>query len=166
MKSALIILVLAASCLAAPAPPEIIVNNATMECSMFNAGDECTRCEIPDGWVSLGRGTVSCPEGYADISAARNCTPGRNARCCSEGHSGAMGDCGTVIVNDNAKACAFSDDYACQNGIASGWKNASSGSGQCPSGYGWETGPCENQGGCAAPAAMLMALIALTFVKK
>jgi len=157
MKTGLIVLFFAASCLAAPAPPEIIVNNATMECSAFNAGDECTRCEIPEGWTSLGYGTVACPEGYSEISAARNCTPGRNERCCSEGHSGSLGECDGMAVNHNAKQCMFG------NGTApTGWETKPDGTDardwQCPEGYGWAEGGAAGGNACSA-AFLLCALM-------
>jgi hypothetical protein len=158
MKIALIFLFLAASCLAAPAPPEIIVNNATMECSMFNAGDECTRCEIPEGWVSLGFGTGQCPEGYAEVTAARNCTPGKNARCCSEGHSGAMGDCGEMAINRQTKQCMFTNAT-----VPAGWEGKTDGEDgpwQCPEGYAW----VENAGTCPVASIMAPGLLAVTFV--
>jgi hypothetical protein len=40
--------------LAAPLPPEIIINDTTKECSMLIGGDECTDYTPLSGWQSLG----------------------------------------------------------------------------------------------------------------
>lgn len=134
---------------AAPAAPEIIVNNQTMECSDYNAGDECTSCEIPAGWASLGLDVQECPEEYSKVAADRNCTPARNERCCSEGHSGSPGDCDGMAVNHLLKQCMFADGAA-----PAGWETKPDGTDardwQCPEGYGWREEGAQGGGPCAA----------------
>ena len=146
---------------AAPAPYEAIVDNATMECSDFNRGDECYRCEIPEGWSSLGYGS-SCPEGYTQVSAPGECTPSKNSRCCSQGHSGAMGDCGGMIVNYLTEECRFLQQG---EGIPQGWEGMPSGGGswQCPSGYKW---PAEEGGAGICPIAVSLGAVMIFTLKQ
>ncbi len=158
MKAVLALILIAALAAAAPSPPEVIVNNRTMECSPYNAGDECTRCAIPDGWTSLGYGTVECPQGYAETRAPIVCTPAVNERCCSEGHSGANGDCGKMIINRRTKQCVFA------NGTApSGWEGEANGteSWQCPEGYTW----AENTGPCPVPFIVASGALVILLVR-
>ncbi len=137
---------------AAPAPPEVIVNNQTMECSQFNAGDECVNCEIPEGWTSLGYNTRECPAGYTEVDAQRNCSGFRNSRCCSMGHSGALGECAGMAINNLTRQCMF------VNGTAPpGWEMKPEGTDasewQCPEGYAW---PGEGLPGCPCATAFLL----------
>jgi len=159
MKAAMALILIAALAAAAPSPPEIIVNNRTMECSPYNAGDECTRCAIPDGWTSLGYGTVECPQGYAETRAPIVCTPAANERCCSEGHSGSMGACGRMIVNRLGMQCRFLSE---NESTPPGWEGRPGGSEawECPEGYAW----VGNAGACPFPAALIGALAVVTFI--
>jgi len=182
MKPDTLLLVLAAILLchaasAAPAPPEIIVNNATMQCSDFMAGDECVNCEIPQGWTSLGYGVYECPPGYAETTADIICTPGRNEFCCSEGHSGADGNCTDMVVNDLTGQCAFVENApsAQQCVLPPEWQKKPAGSRWlCPSGYSWTNVSCgqgggqaQTSGGFCAPAFLVPVLgIALFVLRK
>ena len=159
MKAAIALILIATLVAAAPSPPEIIVNNRTMECSPYNAGDECTRCAVPDGWAGLGYGTVECPQGYAETRAPIVCTPAANERCCSEGHSGAPGECGRMIVNRLAGQCRFLPE---NESIRPGWEGKADGSEEweCPEGFAW----VENAGPCQFPTAIIGALAAFTFI--
>jgi hypothetical protein len=159
MKAAAALILFIALAAAAPAPPEIIINNLTMECSHYNAGDECTHCAVPEGWASLGYGTVECPKGYAEADAHVVCTPAANARCCSEGHSGAMGGCGRMIVNRLGRQCRFLTE---NEGIPPGWEGVDNGTEpwQCPEGFVW----VENAGACPLPAAFIGALAVFSFI--
>jgi len=136
MKAIAVLLIIAAIACAVPAPPEIIINNATKECSGFSRGDECASCAIPQGWTSLAYGTTECPAGYKEIDAQRNCIPAKNSRCCSAGHSGAPGDCDPMIIDHLAKTCRFLDE---DEDVPSGWeaKTAGEGAWQCPADYKW-----------------------------
>jgi len=149
---------------AAPAPPEMIVNNATMECTQFNGGDECVACEIPEGWTSLGYGTMECPAGYTEVSIERNCTPFRVGRCCSMGHSGGLGDCEDMVVDHALKQCMFVDGP-----VPPGWEGKPEGNEdwdwQCPEGYGWPEEGIPPSACCTAVfilAGLVMALPAFT----
>lgn len=153
------LLFLASLASAVPAPPEFIVNDQTMECAQFNAGDECLSCEVPEGWESLGYGAAECPPGYTEVSPERNCTPFRVARCCSVGHSGGLGDCEDMVVNHALKQCMFVDGP-----VASGWESKPEGMDawewQCPEDYTWS-----EEGGlrtCPCVAVFLLAGIVIT----
>ncbi len=106
---------LAPATLAAPLPPLRVVNHPAQECSEIPfGGDECMDCFPPEGWEVLGVASdVPCPAGYAVVEGVDyDCQPFKNQFCCSEGHSGASGDCQDLVVNDRAKQCAFVDDIA------------------------------------------------------
>jgi hypothetical protein len=153
MRLALFVLFVCAAVWAAPAPPEMIVNNQTMECSYFNAGDECVNCEIPEGWTSLGYGTTECPAGYTEAIVEKTCTPFKVGRCCSMGHSGALGECDDMVVNYLTRQCMFANGT-----VPLGWEGKPEGTDawewQCPEGYGW---PAEGlPGGCPCTAAFLL----------
>lgn len=113
---------------AVPSPMQVIVDNATKECSFFSTGDECTRCEMPEGWTSLGIGSA-CPSGFREVEAQVVCKPLTSQFCCSQGHSGSTGNCTGLMVNDGKKQCAFAT-------AGSGWTNASI----CPADYEWSGG--------------------------
>lgn len=140
---------------AAPAAPEVIVKVATNECADFSRGDECAWCDIPEGWISLGYGTTECPPNYTRADVEIECVRAKTDFCCTEGHSGADGDCDALIINDLNKRCRF------RNGgpVPYGWKEMPAGAGSwlCPDGYVWTDG--EDEGGvCAAIAVPLIVL--------
>ena len=159
---------------AAPAPPEIIVNNATMQCSHFMAGDECTSCGIPQGWTSLGYGVTQCPPGYARVAANVTCGGFMVERCCSEGHSGADGNCSDMVVNDLTRQCAFVENApsAQQCVLPPEWqKKPAGGQWLCPAGYSWTNVSCgqgggqaQTSGGFCAPAFLVPVLGIVLFV--
>ena len=123
--------------LAAPIT-ETILNNATKECALFLAGDECSDCSPPPGWQSVGR--ASCPKNYAIISVGGTCKGFEVSHCCTEGHSGASGDCRNMVRNDFTKECAFVKD-ASNCTLPVGWlkmpNNQTSWDWVCPSAYKW-----------------------------
>jgi len=133
---------------AVPAPLQYMVDNAARECSSFSAGDECTRCTMPQGWKSIGMGP--CPIGYASVEAQRQCSVLKSEFCCTQGHSGGQGDCAGMIVNPLAKECAFTD-----NPPPAGW---SSTKGLCPEGYSWTDG---GAGNACVPAITLLSCVAV-----
>jgi hypothetical protein len=115
-----LLLVPRADGLAAPVPPVIVVNDDTQQCAMMFAGDECTDCFPAEGWESLGP-EGQCPAGYTMIdNVDYTCQHFKVQFCCSEGHSGASGDCQDLVVNDESKQCAFiADIQACT--LPAGW---------------------------------------------
>jgi hypothetical protein len=129
--------------LAAPLPPLRVVNHETRECGQIPfGGDECMDCFPPAGWEVLGiADDVPCPPAYALIGdVSYNCQPFKNQFCCSEGHSGAPGDCQDLVVNDRARQCAFVDNIAdCE--LPRNWSKRSDSveprSWVCPAGYEW-----------------------------
>lgn len=162
MRTIAFMLILASLSLAAPAPPQTIVNDASMECSGHMAGDECFRCRVPDGWRIFGEGLMECPVGYERVEAETDCEPLHNAFCCTDGHSGGMGDCAGLMVNNGARQCVFAEGGACE--APDGWFRAEAGE-MCPSGYAWiGDAPCAGMQQCAFPAAMLAALVASAFI--
>jgi hypothetical protein len=100
------------SLLAAPVPPLRVVNHQTKECGEIFGGDECMDCFPPEGWESLGFSSeVPCPAGYTVVDNVEYTCQGFKVQfCCSEGHSGAPGNCQDLVVNDRKKQCAFVDD--------------------------------------------------------
>lgn len=150
MKLNVYILILAAllqqlTCLvlAAPLPPEIIVNDTSKECAMFFAGDECMDCTPPAGWRSLGYDEeASCPKDYNMVSVRGKCSGFEISFCCTEGHSGASGECRNMVRNDIARECAFVKD-ASNSTLPSGWMKIPDGKTSrewvCPLDYEWTT---------------------------
>ena len=141
--------------LAAPLPPETIVNYTTKECSSFFAGDECSDCSPPPGWERLGPG-AACPAGFAMVSVEGSCWGLQHGFCCMQGHSGAPGNCTRLVKNDVTKECAFVDNLSCS--LPAGWlrrpENASGYEWLCPGDYNWTTVNCTSvnctSGGCAS----------------
>lgn len=136
--SPLIALLLAGVGFAAPAPPELGVNDTTKQCAEFFPGDECMACSLPEGWRGAGFG--ACPRGYTEGIVKPICQAHRNVFCCTKGHSGAPGDCDDIVFNAQEEACAFvSDIDTCQR-LPKGWQRASPDDFQeqvCPYEYHW-----------------------------
>ncbi len=129
--------------MAAPLPLQMIVNNDTMQCARSLPGDECMDCTPPEGWKILGL-YGSCPENYTLVTVRGNCQGFKNERCCTEGHSGAPGDCRNLVKNDLTKECAFVTNAA-NSTLTAGWTkmpentSSSSSSWVCPLDYTWTT---------------------------
>jgi hypothetical protein len=144
--------------LAAPLPPMRAVNHETRECGQFFGGDECMDCFPPEGWEVLGAAySESCPEGYTEVGDLDyTCQGFRIDRCCTEGHSGAPGDCEHMVVNDKKKQCAFVEDIqACA--LPKGWNKKPETTDLynwvCPENFKWlESLPCEAALGSEAQA--------------
>lgn len=141
--------------LAAPLPPEMIVNYTTKECSSFFSGDECSYCTPPPGWQNLGAG-AACPAGFAQVEAESSCHGLQSGFCCMEGHSGAPGNCSRLVKNEAAKECAFVENLSCR--LPAGWlsrpENVSTYEWLCPLDYSWTSVNCTSvgnmSGGCAS----------------
>lgn len=151
---ALALLLLAALSAAAPLPTQLIENHDLQQCSRFLPGDECMDCTPPQGWTALPEGS-SCPEGYTSVDVRGNCTAFQAGHCCTEGHSGASGDCRNMVINDMTGQCSFAEDGA--NALPAGWErmpaNASPQQWLCPTGYGWTADPATAAGGNASAGA-------------
>jgi hypothetical protein len=102
----------AGTLLAAPLPPLLVANHQTKECGEIFAGDECMDCYPPEGWEVLGDAhQAECPPGYTIVNqVGYSCQPFKVEHCCTEGHSGAPGDCEDLVVNDRTEQCAFVAD--------------------------------------------------------
>lgn len=108
---------------AAPAPPELVVNHETKQCAEFVAGDECVSCSPPAGWEVLGNSwETECPAGYSQVEIVPTCAPHKVTFCCTEGHSGAAGDCADVVINEAAEQCAFVEDINDCPALPEGWE--------------------------------------------
>jgi hypothetical protein len=108
---------------AAPAPPELVVNHETKQCAEFVAGDDCVNCSPPEGWEVLGGwGEVECPEGYTGVEIQAVCQAAKNDFCCTEGYSGAPGDCEDVVISKGAEQCAFVEDINDCPALPEGWE--------------------------------------------
>lgn len=130
---------------AAPLPPSRVTNLETRECGELFAGDECMDCFPLEGWEVLGNAfDVTCPTGYTEVDGIPyRCEPFKVQFCCSEGHSGAPGDCTDLVVNDREKECAFVDEIeTCR--LPSRWKSMPGDleprSWVCPADYEWVEG--------------------------
>jgi len=66
---------------AVPAQEQIMINSETNQCSYFSAGDECTRCEVPEGWEIIGNAGTECPEGYEQVVADYDCQISTDGPC-------------------------------------------------------------------------------------
>jgi len=131
---------------AAPAPPQLVVNHESKQCAEFVAGDECVSCSPPAGWEVLGnQWETECPAGYTQVEIVPVCTPHKVTFCCTEGHSGAPGDCEDVVINESAEQCAFVEDIDACPALPGGWEKHGA---DCPY-YDWaEDIPClEEEGG-------------------
>ncbi len=160
--------------LAAPIPPLRVVNHETKECSDIFGGDECMDCFPPEGWEILGDAyDIPCPEGYAEVaSPGYTCEHFQEAFCCTEGHSGASGDCTNLVVNRGRKQCAFVSS-ANTTELPRGWRpkpdSTESYDWVCPGNYEWvddvnaETGSGGFNFSCCS-SAMLLAPVALVLV--
>jgi hypothetical protein len=126
---------------AAPLPLQTIVNDESMQCARFLPGDECMDCTPPEGWKILDPG-ASCPENYTIVTAKGICKGFENERCCTEGHTGASGDCQNMVKNDFTKECALMTN-ATTDTIPNGWQKMPesiiSSNWVCPLDYTWTT---------------------------
>jgi hypothetical protein len=126
---------------AAPVPPKLVVNHDTQECAEIFGGDECMDCFPPQGWEELGWAyDIECPAGYAFTTVESQCTHFKNERCCSEGHSGASGNCEDLVISDRSDQCAFVDDINACN-LPRNWKakpeDVTLNEWTCPNKYDW-----------------------------
>lgn len=143
MKSLSILIVLyfhftVAVVFSAPVPHQYILNKATRECSKFYAGDECVSCEVPRGWTIMPSSSrFECPEGYKEVEIKPTCHPQKNSFCCTQGHSGAPGNCQDLVLNDRKRKCAFVEDINKCSRLPEGWQRQR-GESVCPfPGYEW-----------------------------
>lgn len=154
---AILLLVPWSGLVAAPLPPRLVVNHETRQCGEFFVGDECMDCFPPAGWEVLGvTSAVSCPEGYTDVGRIdSHRQPLKASFCCSEGHSGAPGDCEDLVINRRAKQCVFVEDIeTCR--LPTGWtrrpENVQTTNWVCPASYEWiEALACESGPGGTDP---------------
>jgi hypothetical protein len=123
---------------AEPAPDKLVVNHETKECAIIFGGDECMDCLPPEGWEVLGWSYQSeCPAGYTLTEVEEICTPFKTEFCCTEGHSGAHGDCDDLVINTTTSECTFVEDVnACH--LPADWE-ATPGEvyWACPGNYDW-----------------------------
>jgi hypothetical protein len=152
--------------LAAPAPPQLMVNHQSRQCAEYWGGDECVSCSAPAGWEVL-KGwlpEVKCPDGYAEVKVDLTCTPHKAGFCCTEGHSGAAGDCEDVVLNRELEQCAFVPDINECPALPRGWEKYGR---DCPY-YAWgdqvkcleqEVGGGVEDGGQADDARLLVAAV-------
>ena len=149
--------------LAAPLPPLRVVNHETRQCGQIPfGGDECMDCFPPAGWEVLGiADDVPCPAGYTLVEeVGYNCQSFKNQFCCSEGHSGAPGDCQDLVVNERVRRCAFVENVAACK-LPRGWSRQPDSvephNWVCPAGYEWlETLECD--AGLSSPLPSLPCL--------
>jgi len=108
---------------AAPMPPRILVNHKTQQCARITPGDECGDVIFPADWeyqdASLGE---KCPDNYTLVDLHLKWKAFKSQLCCSEGHSGAAGDCQDVITQKSKRQCAFVDDIQQCTSLPEGWK--------------------------------------------
>lgn len=95
-------------------------------------------CLPPEGWEVLGwADQTACPEGYTFTQVEEICTPFKNEFCCTEGHSGAHGDCTDLVINTIVEQCAFVADINACN-LPAGWEsNPGDGYWPCPGNFEW-----------------------------
>lgn len=141
------LLVLSVLAFAAPMPLLIIINNSSLECARFLPGDECMDCMPPAGWEILDP-YANCPENYNFVAVEGVCKGFEVPRCCTEGHTGASGDCRNLVMNNSTQECAFASDVSnCT--LPVGWmqipENVST-EWLCPQDYNWTTINCTTPG--------------------
>ncbi len=137
---ALLLLLPSGAALATPTPPYVFVNHATKECAVHIHGDDCSWCEPPEGWLTLGeQGQAQCPAGYTRVENLQfNCERYKNQFCCSGGPH--RGNCEDMVVNDSQSQCAFVENIAgCV--LPAGWAgrpaNVKEWNWNCPFNYSW-----------------------------
>lgn len=137
----LVLLSLAGKATADALPPLTVVNHETKECGQIQAADECESCYPTGDWELLGNGRgVECPDGYAHTKPEYACDLSKSWYCCTEGNSGAPGDCEDMIISHRHDQCAFVDDI---NGCKPPreWTRQPNGRRAqewlCPGGYEW-----------------------------
>jgi hypothetical protein len=129
-KTLLVVMILVSFCFpgaqvsAAPAPPQLMVNHESRQCADYWAGDECMSCSAPAGWEVLEgwRPEVECPDGYTEVEIDLECTHHKVDFCCTEGHSGAAGDCEDVVISRATRQCAFVEDIGQCPSLPGGWE--------------------------------------------
>jgi hypothetical protein len=123
---------------AEPAPDKLVVNHETKECATIFGGDECMDCMPPEGWAVLGWSyQAECPEGYTFTQVEEICTPFKDEFCCTDGHSGAHGDCDDLVINETDQQCVFVEDINACN-LPTGWEAKSAdGYWACPRDFDW-----------------------------
>jgi hypothetical protein len=123
---------------AEPAPDKLVVNHETKECALIFGGDECMDCQPPEGWEVLGWSYEGvCPVGYTFTQVEEICTPFKDEFCCTDGHSGAHGDCNDLVVNEIVQQCAFLTDINACN-LPTGWMAKSTEDDwACPQDFDW-----------------------------
>lgn len=140
---------------AAPAPPELMINRESKQCAEYWAGDECLSCSAPAGWEILGGlPEAQCPDGFAQVEIDLTCTPQKDEFCCTEGHSGAAGDCEDVVINRAKEQCAFVEDIGESPSLPGGWEKYGE---ECPY-YEWadQVNYLEKDGGGTVDGGGLM----------
>jgi len=118
-----------------PAPPSIIINQTTKECTNFWLGDECVRCQVPTNWETYN--SNYCPIDYKRVDLDVDCEPLKTSFCCSQSHSGGDGDCEDLIININEKKCSFVEDINTCPSLVQGWQKVED---LCPLDYQWVDG--------------------------
>lgn len=115
---------------AEPALPKNVFNKVSKECSTIFGGDECTDCNPIAPWEE-----GKCPKNFKKVQTGipTSCQPFKNERCCSEGHSGAIGACDDLLVNSKTKSCLFLEDRKSCKKLPIGWENKK----QCPRSFQW-----------------------------
>ena len=153
---------------AAPMPPKIVVNHELKQCGEIFGGDECMDCFPMEGWEVLGfYPEVKCPEGYTMLEEVNyTCEGFRNQRCCSEGHSGAAGNCEDLAINHASRECVFVTDLAACD-LPGKWERRSATADRygwdCPSNYSWLLdSTCAGLGQADSGGGILTILLALT----
>ncbi|MEA3344395.1 MAG: hypothetical protein U9Q16_01820 [Patescibacteria group bacterium] len=107
---------------ASMALPRYGVNEETKECAKFFMGDECTSCELPEGWKMIEE--FKCPNSYNKIQINSICTQNKSQFCCTVSHSGANGYCEDTVVNHVEKQCAFVEDINKCEKLPNNWQQA------------------------------------------
>jgi hypothetical protein len=163
------LLAVAGSAFAEPLPPNLVVNHDAGQCAEVFAGDECMDCFPPEGWEVVGYALEhECPAGYAFVEDLETtCRGFKSEFCCSEGHSGAHGECEDLVINHRADECAFVDEIeGCA--LPGGWEQRPGDlpphEWHCPTGYNWVESPGCQEGGARPEAAKVLTGAAVALV--
>ncbi|MBN1941253.1 MAG: hypothetical protein JW772_03670 [Candidatus Diapherotrites archaeon] len=97
----------------------LIVNESAKECAPYWLGNDCTICQVPEGWDT----TSECPEGYSLVEIEMDCSTVASRHCLCDIPQGPE-NCRNfeIIVNSSKKQCSAVEDITACTDIPESWE--------------------------------------------